>query len=172
MRRGSSVSRLEPLGTPRAKLRARASPAFRIGELASRSGRSVHAIRWYESQGLIPGVVRDSGGRRVYDELHVGWLELMDRLRQTGMSIAEMRTYTALVKQGRVTLRERQDLLSSHRVRVKAKVAELKLALKLIDSKIDFYGEWIATGDRPKGLPTEQRATTPLKAPRRPRRAA
>ena len=46
---------------------------LRIGELAARAGRSVHAIRWYESQGLIPGVMRDAGGRRVYSESHPDW---------------------------------------------------------------------------------------------------
>ena len=46
---------------------------LRIGELAARTGRSVHTIRWYERQGLIPGIVRDNGGRRVYHERHVGW---------------------------------------------------------------------------------------------------
>jgi DNA-binding transcriptional MerR regulator len=73
---------------------------FLIGQLAARTGRSVHTIRWYEAQGLIPGVARDGGRRRVYGELHISWLDLMDRLRRTGMSIAEMREYTALVKQG------------------------------------------------------------------------
>jgi DNA-binding transcriptional MerR regulator len=48
------------------------STSFRIGELAARTGRSVHAIRWYESLGLMPGVVRDGGGRRVYEEGHDG----------------------------------------------------------------------------------------------------
>ena len=67
---------------------------MKIGELSSRSGRSIHAIRWYEAQGLIPGVERDGGGRRVYSDLHVGWLDLMDRLRRTGMTIAQMREYT------------------------------------------------------------------------------
>jgi DNA-binding transcriptional MerR regulator len=71
---------------------------YRIGELAARTGRSVHAIRWYEAQGLIPGVARDRGGRRVYGEPHLGWLELMDRLRRTGMTIAQMRQYTSLVR--------------------------------------------------------------------------
>ena len=55
----------------------------------------------YEAQGLVPGVARDAGGRRLYTEQHVGWLLLMDRLRRTGMSIAQMRQYTALVKQGK-----------------------------------------------------------------------
>jgi DNA-binding transcriptional MerR regulator len=120
-----------------------------IGQLAQRSGRSVHTIRWYEAQGLMPGVARDGGGRRVYQEQHVGWLELMDRLRRTGMSIAQMRRYTALVKQGRATLGERRQMLAEHRARVEANLADLQAALALLDRKIDFYGEWMHTGRRP-----------------------
>jgi DNA-binding transcriptional MerR regulator len=122
---------------------------YRIGELAARTGRSVHAIRWYEAQGLIPGVARDRGGRRVYGEPHLGWLELMDRLRRTGMTIAQMRQYTSLVRQGRTTLKQRHELLSAHRERVRHKIADWNTALKLIEGKVDFYGEWIATGERP-----------------------
>lgn len=127
--------------------------SLRIGELATRTGRSVHAIRWYEAQGLIPGVGRDSGGRRVYGELHLGWLDLMDRLRRTGMSIAAMRQYTALAKQGRTTLRERRALLAAHRERVRQTIAEWSDALELLDRKLDYYGEWIATGTRPAERP-------------------
>ena len=130
---------------------------YRIGDLAARSGRSVHAIRWYESQGLMPGVQRDASGRRVYSEQHLGWLDLTDRLRRTGMSIAEMRTYTQLVQQGRTTLAERQALLSAHRSRVTQTIAEWTQALQIVDSKIDYYGEWIASGHRPKLTPTQRR---------------
>jgi DNA-binding transcriptional MerR regulator len=128
------------------------SKSLHIGELSERTGRSIHSIRWYESQGLIPGVLRDQAGRRVYSELHVNWLELIDRLRQTGMSIAAMREYTALVKQGSPTLRHRQKLLSDHRTRIREKLSEWTLALNLIDHKIDLYGEWITTGHCPKEL--------------------
>lgn len=129
------------------------SQSFRIGELSARTGRSVHAIRWYESLGLMPGVVRDGGGRRVYEEGHVGWLELMYRLRRTGMSIAQMRQYTALVRQGRATLKQRQEMLRAHRARVEATIADWTEALQLLDDKIDFYGEWLASGHRPPALP-------------------
>jgi len=123
--------------------------ALRIGELSARVGRSIHAIRWYEAQGLIPGVARDAVGRRVYSDQHLGWLELMERLRRTGMSIAQMRAYTALVKRGRTTLAERRDILAAHRARVQETIAEWQGALKLLDGKIEFYGEWIANGKRP-----------------------
>ena len=144
---------------------------LRIGELAARTGRSVHAIRWYERQGLIPGVIRDGGGRRVYHERHIGWLELLERLRFTGMSIAQMREYTALVKQGRGTLKQQQVLLSTHRTRVRETIAGWTYALKLLDRKIDFYGEWLTTGQRPRSRPESGWARR-ASSPSRKRRAA
>lgn len=135
-----------------------------IGRLAERTGRSIHTIRWYEAQGLVPGVVRDAGGRRVYTDLHVGWLQLMERLRKTGMSIAEMRRYTALVKQGRATLKERRDMLQAHRERVQQTIEEWNEALALLDDKIDFYGQWMGSGKRPALEPsvtTARRSSKP-----------
>ena len=88
--------------------------------------------------------IRDS-----YSELHLGWLSLMDRLRRTGMSVAQMRAYTTLVKQGRATLAQRQEMLRAHRAKVEATIAEWNEALAMLDGKIDFYGEWIAGGKRP-----------------------
>ena len=132
----------------------------------------MHAIRWYETQGLVPGVARDEGGRRLYVELHVGWLDLMERLRRTGMSIAEMREYTALAVQGKVTLRQRRDMLAAHRERVTETIAEWKRALSLVDRKIDFYDEWMHTGHRPPLIPAETprvRALAPK--PSKPRKS-
>jgi DNA-binding transcriptional MerR regulator len=153
-----------------------------IGELSSRTGRSVHAIRWYETQGLMPGVARDGGGRRVYVERHVEWLALLARLRATGMSVAEMRRYAALVKAGRGTLKERRDLLAGHRARVRQTLAGWTEALNLIEAKIDFYGAWLESGVRPAQMPSTPRlpaarAAAPTRAAsagrrKRPREAA
>jgi DNA-binding transcriptional MerR regulator len=124
-----------------------------IGEVASRTGRSIHTIRWYESQGLIPGVVRDKGGRRTYSEYHVGWLDLMERLRCTGMSITQMREYTELVKQGGATLEQRRALLGKHQASVRDNITRWTEALALIGAKIEFYDEWVAHGERPAVTP-------------------
>jgi DNA-binding transcriptional MerR regulator len=103
-------------------------------------------------------VGRDSSGRRVYSERHLGWLDLMERLRVTGMSIAQMREYTELVRQGERTLKQRQELLSAHRARVTATIAGWTVALRLIDTKIDFYGQWLATGQQPAMKPQRRSA--------------
>jgi DNA-binding transcriptional MerR regulator len=125
------------------------SQHLRIGEVASRTGRSVHTIRWYEQQGLLPGVIRDAGGRRIYSEYHVGWLDLMDRLRNTGMSITQMRQYTALAAQGASALRQRHALLREHQRRVRENITRWTEALALVDAKVEFYDEWMASGERP-----------------------
>ena len=101
----------------------------------------------------MPGVIRDRGNRRVYSELHLSWVDLIHRLRRTGMSIAQIREYAALVKQGNSTLARRRKILAAHRTRVEAKIEEWAQELELIDHKIDFYGQWLATGRRPKTLP-------------------
>jgi DNA-binding transcriptional MerR regulator len=138
----------------------RVPESLRIGELASRTGRSVHAIRWYESQGLIPGVARDGGGRRRYSDVHVSWMDLMARLRLTGMPVREMRRYAALVMQGRRTLEDRQALLSAHRERVRDTIRQWQDALRLLEVKIDFYGRWMENGVRPP-LPGKRSVPVP-----------
>jgi DNA-binding transcriptional MerR regulator len=120
------------------------SPSLRIGELARLSGRSVHTIRWYEAQGLMPGAARDTAGRRVFSQAHVDWLGLLTRLRASGMSIRQMQAYARQVRQGKATLAARQALLREHRQRVERQVEELKQALALIDRKVALYDKWIS----------------------------
>ena len=131
-----------------------------IGDVARRTGRSVHTIRWYEAQGLMPGVARDHGGRRVYAEHHIGWLNLMERLRFTGMPIAQLRDYTALVRQGSATLKERRALLAAHQARVHDNIARWTEALALIDAKVEFYDQWVANGKRPAVEPDRRGGST------------
>lgn len=126
---------------------------MKIGELSERSGRSVHALRYYEREGLLPNVRRDEGGRRRYTERHVLWLELLGRLQATGMTIQEMRHYADLVAAGDSTLEERQELLEGHRTRVLDQIAELKACIDLIDVKVSMYQEWLDAGGSPVEVP-------------------
>jgi DNA-binding transcriptional MerR regulator len=128
-------------------------PGFRIGELAARSGRSKHAIRWYDAQGLIPGVQRDAAGQRRFNSRHVEWLGFVDRLRSSGMTIAQIRTYTRLIQQGPANLPRQRALLAAHREQVAATIAAWQDSLALIDAKLAFYDLWISTGKRPEREP-------------------
>jgi DNA-binding transcriptional MerR regulator len=120
-----------------------------IGQFVALTGHSVHTVRWYETQGLLPRVPRDAAKRRIYSKRHVSCIALMDRLRRSGMSIAQLREYTRLAQQGGATLMPTRRMLQEHKSIVEAKILEWQQALALIDEKIDFYSQWIETGHRP-----------------------
>jgi MerR family redox-sensitive transcriptional activator SoxR len=61
-----------------------------IGELARRAGLTSSAIRYYESERLLPDPPRRSG-RRVYDERTVARLAVIQLARHTGFTLAETR---------------------------------------------------------------------------------
>ncbi|MFV2101117.1 MerR family transcriptional regulator [Micromonospora sp. LOL_024] len=110
-----------------------------VGEAAQRVGLSTHTLRWYEQEGLVEPVGRDSAGRRRYTPRDVDWLLLLTRLRRTGMPVRDMRRYVELARQGDGTLGARRGLFEEHRLRVLAQMAELEEDLKVLDFKIDHY---------------------------------
>ena len=65
-----------------------------IGEVAKRAGVAATALRYYESEGLIPTVPR-SKGRRSYDPSIVERLALIDLCRRAGLGIGEIRRFLA-----------------------------------------------------------------------------
>jgi DNA-binding transcriptional MerR regulator len=110
-----------------------------VGEAAERVGLTTYTLRWYEQEGLVAPVGRDSAGRRRYTEVDVNWLVLLTRLRRTGMPVRDMRRYAELARQGDRTLGARRALFEAHRARVLARMAELEEDLKVLDYKIDAY---------------------------------
>ena len=64
---------------------------IRIGELAARTGRSVHTIRWYEQEGWLPPAARTAGGHRAYGEAHLRRLGFIRHARDLGFESAAIR---------------------------------------------------------------------------------
>jgi DNA-binding transcriptional MerR regulator len=110
-----------------------------VGEAAAKVGLTVHTLRWYEQEGLVEPVCRDTAGRRRYHDDELGWLELLTRLRSTGMSVRDMRRYAELARDGDRTIGARRRLFEDHRERVLARIADLHRDLAVIDYKIDLY---------------------------------
>lgn len=67
-----------------------------IGEVCARTGLSARTVRYYEELGLLPGVRRRAGGRRVYGEEELQRLRFIQRLKALGLSLAEIRDLNAV----------------------------------------------------------------------------
>lgn len=119
----------------------RGEDGISVGEAATQVGLTAHTLRWYEQEGLVSPVDRDSAGRRRYRQQDLRWLRLLIKLRDTGMPVREMREYARLVRAGDATTGERLRMFLEHRERVLARVAELQRDLAAIDHKIEVYRE-------------------------------
>jgi DNA-binding transcriptional MerR regulator len=108
-------------------------------EAARRSGFSLDTLRYYEKIGLLSGVGRTSGGRRVFTDDDLGWLVLFRCLRDTGMPIAEMCRYAELARAGEHTAGERRALLEQHAERVEEQMRLLQRQYDHLREKIRFY---------------------------------
>lgn len=111
-----------------------------IAEAAAASGLTPDTLRYYERDGLmLQPVARSTTGHRRYADADLRWIELINRLRGTGMPIRDVRRYAELVRAGDGNEQERLDLLRAHRARVLAQLAEVQEHLGAIDRKIGIY---------------------------------
>ncbi|RNL62994.1 MerR family transcriptional regulator [Nocardioides marmoriginsengisoli] len=119
-----------------------------IAEAAAQTGLTAHTLRYYERDGLmLAAPERAASGHRRYSERDLTWIELINRLRSTGMPIRDVRRYAGLVRDGDGNEAERLALLKAHRERVEAQLAEVTGHLRAIDHKIGIYeGKVAPTG--------------------------
>jgi Predicted transcriptional regulators len=117
---------------------------YSIGEFSRMTGLGVHALRYYEKEGLISPSRRENG-RRCYIEGDLTWLAFIKRLKDTGMPIREIRRYAQLRAQGESTLETRMEMLAQHRAALQEEMAAMQEHLAKLDDKIDYYAAEIAS---------------------------
>ena len=110
-----------------------------IAETAVRTGLTAHTLRYYERDGLMLTVDRSASGHRRYTERDLDWIQMVTRLRSTGMPIRDVRRYADLVRQGPGNEAQRLDILCRHREQVRADLEAAAEHLRAIDHKIGIY---------------------------------
>ncbi|MCG5212878.1 MerR family transcriptional regulator [Streptosporangium sp. KLBMP 9127] len=118
-----------------------------IAEVARCTGLSADTLRYYEKAGLIDSVRRTAGGVRRYAAVDMDWLAFLLRLRDTGMSIANMQRFAGLRREGDASVAERLALLREHRDGVDRRIRSLRENNRALDTKIAHYEE-LLEGER------------------------
>jgi len=110
-----------------------------IGAVAQATGLSIDTLRYYEKAGLLlDPAPRDPGGRRRYGRDDLDWIAGLIMLRETGMSIADVRRMAELSRTAG-TEADRLDVLEEHRLRVLAELDRTQAHLRALEKKIAAY---------------------------------
>jgi DNA-binding transcriptional MerR regulator len=119
-----------------------------IGDVARHTGLSVHALRFYEREGLLLSqhVARGTGGHRRFSPQDVYWLRICIKLRRSGMPLAKIRRMAELVREGPGNEQERLELLREQQRHVENQLAALDECLRVITRKVGVYEQHLADG--------------------------
>jgi DNA-binding transcriptional MerR regulator len=99
-----------------------------IAQVRELTGLSARTLRYYEELGLLPGVRRRAGGRRVYGADEIERLRFIQRLKAMGLSLAQVKELNAVYAIGGSThdmLGRLDDLLSRRLADLELRIGEL-----------------------------------------------
>lgn len=114
---------------------------YKTHEFAQMMGVSTYTIRYYDKEGMLPFVIRDANGYRVFTDTDVNIFKTILCLKQTGMPLKHIKYYIHLVEVGPETVEERLQMLEDHKQMVLEKQHLVTENLKGVQEKIDKYSD-------------------------------
>jgi Cu(I)-responsive transcriptional regulator len=96
-----------------------------IGDVASATGLTTKAIRYYESIDLIPRASRSAGGYRQYDDNDLQTLRFIRRARDLGFSVEKVSELLSLYRDRNRPSSEVKKIVELRLKEIEAKVDEL-----------------------------------------------
>ena len=137
---------------------------YSIGQVAEMFGLPVSTLRYYDKQGLFPGMERSSGVRR-FSEAELEKLRVIQCLKETGMEIREIRQFMEWGADGPSTFPQRRALFESRKAHMEDVLRRMNRTLDMLKFKCWYYEQAMQDGSDeqvkqmiPEGLPEEIRA--------------
>lgn len=99
---------------------------LQIGEVATQTGLSIDAIRFYEREGLLRMAARSNGGFRLFSKSDVDELSFIHRAQELGFSLQEIRELIGLKNAAHPDCQQVEQLLEHKIILVREKIASLR----------------------------------------------
>ena len=119
---------------------------YSISEVAKHFDVAPHTLRYYDKEGLLPYVERTESGNRVFKDKDFAWLQIVNCLKDTGVSIKQIKEYLVWCQIGDPSLETRLQFMLEHKKNIQNQIDELKKCTELIDFKIWYYETAIEAG--------------------------
>lgn len=119
---------------------------YSIGEVAKKLNLTVYTLRYYDKEGLMPFVERNSTGTRQFKDSDIDFLKIIQCLKATGMPIKDIRDFIAWCSEGDATLKQRYDMFTERKASVEAQMEELRRTMEVIEHKRAYYQQAIEAG--------------------------
>ena len=103
-------------------------------------------LRYYDKEGLLPFLERKSSGYRVFSDLDISMLQIIQCLKSTGMSVSDIKQFTQWLLEGDSTLKKRQEMFLKRKEAIENEIKELNKMLDIINYKCEYYKKAVKAG--------------------------
>ncbi|MBR4332176.1 MAG: MerR family transcriptional regulator [Clostridia bacterium] len=119
---------------------------YSIGQVAEMFHLPISTLRYYDKEGLFPGMERQSGIRK-FSEREIEALRVIECLKASGLEIREIKQFMEWTTEGAATYTQRKQMFETRRQAVEAEMAELQKTLDMLRYKCWYYDTAIADGN-------------------------
>lgn len=109
---------------------------FTIKEVSERLNLSQYTLRYYEKIGIMSIRRRGTTNIREYTKKDIQMLEYIKALKNIGFTLEDIKAYTILKKNDKITLAERRELLNVQRIKITEQIDFLMNIRSTIENKI------------------------------------
>src|SRR5882757_6653952 len=113
------------------------SGLLQIGEVASQTGLTVDAIRFYERERLLHTTARSSGGFRLFSGSDIEDLTFIRNAQELGFSLQEIRELLSLKQKSKPDCKQVEQYLEHKIAVVRRKIAALRQLERELQSAVD-----------------------------------
>lgn len=120
--------------------------SYSIGEVATLFNLSVPTLRYYDQEGLIPGLKKDKAGNRIFNLQNIDAVQMIECLKAVKMPLKDIKRFMQWNMEGDRTLNKRLELFNSLNEQVSEQIKQLTIVLKVINYKQHYYQQAIKDG--------------------------
>jgi len=120
--------------------------SYTIKQVSEMTGLPIPTLRYYDKEGLLPGLQRRESGYRIFTEDDLETIQIIECFKQSGLQIKEMKNFMELAAQGDETLQECHDIYENQVKLLEDKISSLEQALEISKTKLSIYKEALANG--------------------------
>lgn len=119
---------------------------FSIGEVANTTGIAISTLRYYDREGMFPTMNRSNGGIRIFSEVEIDTLRVIECLKTSGMSIKEIKEFLNWCQEGDESLQQRREMFYHRHEEVQKQMEVLQRTMNMLKYKCWYYDTAIEAG--------------------------
>lgn len=119
---------------------------YTIGQVSEMFGLPISTLRYYDKQGLFPGMERTSGNRK-FSDIEIEALRVIECLKKSGLEIKDIKQFMDWCVEGAATYPQRKELFEKQKEIVEAEIEHMNRVLDMIKFKCWYYEQALQDGN-------------------------